>query len=526
MSPGLVTTRHQFEMEFIVVLRELATPARALGVILGVVLCAGGGASSRAQAGMERAEMSVVDAVTLTRHVLQVPPRFYVPYTGADAGIKQRFPQGFPLAPGSGLTLRNKEADGTLWFYALTDRGPNGDSPDLDPGHSSAAAASKTKTKAFPAPGYVPKFGLIRVRSGVAELVSVTDIKTAEGANVSGRPVQAGIGSSGEIPLTEALQATLAFDTHGIDPEAIAMDPDGKHLWICDEYGPYLIKVAVDSGRIAAKFAPGSGLPEVIQFRQPNRGCEGLAITPGGKLVMAIQSILEMPDVGSGGSARHTGKAPFTRLVEFNPATGATRMFAYPHDVARYGKSKDAKIGDIVALSDTRFVLIEQGKFKADGEVHNLLVAVDVAQATDLTGKKLAGGLELEYAGTVSELSAAGVAAAKRLEILDLRKKDASGKGQFGWLPEKAEGLALANEDTLALINDNDFGVSARIVDSAGKAVKVDDCSVNAAGVLGGKKCKGAVPLSYEIVNGSDDEKPTRLWLIKLPKKLTDYLPD
>ena len=472
---------------------------------------------------MEKAELSVVDGVALTKHVVQVATRFYVPYNGVDAGIKQRFPHGFPIAPGSGLTLRNKDADGTLWFYALTDRGPNGDSPDLVRDNSGAAAAGKTKV--FPTPDYAPKFGLIRVGNGVAELVSVTDIKTAEGVSVSGRPVQAGIGSSGEIPLTETLKATLAFDVHGIDPEAIAADPDGKHVWICDEYGPYLIKVAVDSGRIAAKFAPGSGLPDVTRFRQPNRGCEGMAITPGGKLVMAIQSTLEMPDIGSGSSARHTGKAPFTRLVEFNPANGATRMFAYPHDAARYGKSKDAKIGDIVALSDTRFVLIEQGKFKADGEVHNLLVAVDIAQATDLTGKKLADGLELEYAGALGELSAIGVSAAKRLEILDLRKKDANGTLQFGWLPEKAEGLALVNDDTLALINDNDFGVSARIADAAGKTVKVDDCHVNAAGALGGEKCKGAAPLQYEIVNGSDDEKPTRLWLIRLPKKLMDYRP-
>ena len=511
------------------VLSQRAARARVISGIAvlalsaGLVACAGGGVSSGAQASMEKTETSVVNGVALTKHVVQVATRFYVPYTGADAGIKQRFPNGFPIAPGSGLTLRNKDADGTLWFYALTDRGPNGDSPDHDHDNNSATAANKTKS--FPAPDYTPKFGLIRVKNAVAELVSVTDIKTADGVNVSGRPVQGGIGSSGETPLTETLQATLAFDAHGIDPEAIAMDPDGKHVWICDEYGPYLAKVAVDSGRMVSKFAPASGLPEVIKFRQPNRGCEGMAITPSGKLVMAIQSTLEMPDVGSGASARNTNKAPFTRLVEFNPANGATRMFAYPHDVARYGKSKDAKIGDIVALSDTRFVLIEQGKFKADGEVHNLLVAVDVAQATDLTGKKLAGGLELEYASAVSELSASGVSTAKRLEILDLRKKDASGTLQFGWLPEKAEGLALVNDDTLALINDNDFGVSARVVDAAGKVVKTEDCTVNMAGVLGGSKCKGATPVKYEIVNGSDDEKSTRLWLIKLPKKLMNYLP-
>ncbi len=90
-------------------------------------------------------------------------------------------------------------------------------------------------------------------------------------------------------------------------------------------------------------FAPAGGLPEVIQFRQPNRGCESLAVTPGGKLVMAIQSTLEMPDVGADHRPGIPAKRPFIRLVEFNPANGATRMFAYPHDVARCGRSKDAR---------------------------------------------------------------------------------------------------------------------------------------------------------------------------------------
>ncbi len=204
---------------------------------------------------MEKTETSVVEGVTLTKHVLQVAPRFYVPYTGADAGIRQRFPEGFPIAPGSGADIAQQGCRRHFVVLRLTDRGPNGDSPDLEQGSSSGAAIHKTKS--FPAPDYTPKFGLIRVRSGVTELVSLTDIKTAEGVPVSGRPVQGGIGSSGETPLTESLQATLAFDAHGIDPEAIAMDPDGKHVWICDEYGPYLIKVAVDSGRIAAKLRPG-----------------------------------------------------------------------------------------------------------------------------------------------------------------------------------------------------------------------------------------------------------------------------
>ncbi|UUZ63906.1 hypothetical protein LP417_00270 [Polaromonas sp. P1-6] len=117
-----------------------------LALSAGLVACAGGGISSGAQASMEKTETSVVNGVALTKHVVQVATRFYVPYTGADAGIKQRFPNGFPIAPGSGLTLRNKDADGTLWFYALTDRGPNGDSPDHDHDNNSATAANKTKS--------------------------------------------------------------------------------------------------------------------------------------------------------------------------------------------------------------------------------------------------------------------------------------------------------------------------------------------------------------------------------------------
>ena len=56
-----------------------------------------------------------------------IVPNRYVDYKGVDSTIKAQFPQGFLLAVGSGLYFNGTEGD-ALTFYAITDRGPNGDS--------------------------------------------------------------------------------------------------------------------------------------------------------------------------------------------------------------------------------------------------------------------------------------------------------------------------------------------------------------------------------------------------------------
>ncbi|BBB69155.1 hypothetical protein UNDYM_4902 [Undibacterium sp. YM2] len=82
----------------------------------------------------------VVDTVTqtnalgtvsaaVTRYQIQAADNFFVPYEGSNAAVKAEFPKGFLPSYGSGLTFKGKAADGSLEFYGITDRGPNGDGP-------------------------------------------------------------------------------------------------------------------------------------------------------------------------------------------------------------------------------------------------------------------------------------------------------------------------------------------------------------------------------------------------------------
>ena len=457
-----------------------------------------------------------VSIITPEKALLTMNSAQMVPYTGSNPSTAAAHPLGFSLAAGSGLAYIGRQPDGGLLFWGITDRGPNADSPDY-----LAADNSSSKSKVFPAPEFVPKFAKILLKDGKASILSTLDILTSSGQGVSGLPVPVGtVGNSKEVALNEGLSILgKGYDEHGIDPEGIALEADGKHAWISDEYGPFLARVDMSTGRIVTKLAPGSGLPEIIKNRQHNRGAEGVAIAPNGKVYLIVQSIMEMPDTKlPDNSTAKTNKAPFVRLVEYDPVSKATRQFAYPIDVAAYDKAKDAKIGDLVAINDTQFALIEQGKFKADEQVHNLIYTIDLSAATDISDKKLANGLDLEYASSVAELTAAGVSLVRKGLVSDLRQ-------DHGWTAEKMEGLTLIDPYTIAIINDNDFGVKASLQDSKGTSFKPDDCTVNAALQWSGKKCTGTAPYTYTVGRADDAEVATHLWLVRLPKALADYLP-
>jgi hypothetical protein len=95
-----------------------------------------------------------------------------------------------------------------------------------------------------------------------------------------------------------------------------------------------------------------------------------------------------------------------------------------------------------------------------------------------------------------------------------------------GWLAEKLEGLALVDDNTIALTNDNDFGLRTTVLNSSGSAIDGDitNCTATITGAFtgsGGTEC--AVGNGARVTRGTDVQRPNRLWLVKFSKKLSEY---
>jgi hypothetical protein len=428
----------------------------------------------------------VDQTVSISKYKITMDLRYYVPPTGNNSAA---FPNGFPTGYGSGLTLKDIKPDGTIEFYGLTDRGPNGDGPAcIQDGRMSTA-------KFFLTPQFVPQIGIITLKNGRAEVTGKLTIKDAAGDPVSGLPVGPDqVGFTNEVPLSET-GYQFPFDANGLDPEGIAVDREGN-FWICDEYGPFIIKLS-PQGKQLKKYAPGNGLPEVLKHRQANRGFEALTISPDGTIYAAVQSTLDID-----GKTKNT--AQFIRIVALDPVTGGVKMYAYPLDVTAYTINKNAKIGDMCAVSDSKMVLIEQGK-GTDG-MRNILYLIDLSRATDINKLQTAGE-ELEFVNDLNGVS--GLRLITKEKLLDLRK--------YGWTAEKAEGLTVLNDRrTIAIVNDNDFGLTMQVSDKLnGGQTEIGKYQMTAPKSFTYEQ-KPAQP-KFKAAPVSPEDSRTYLWLVKLP---------
>jgi len=424
-------------------------------------------------------------------YIVTFPEGTRVSYSGAFASA---FPNGLPVGIGSGLLFTGKQGD-ALTFETVTDRGPNADSPDM----------GKKEAKIFVTPDFAPLLMKIRVQNGKAEATDARPLHDEKG-NVNGLPLQDGvIGSTNEVALSDTLKV-LHGDNRGLDTEGITTDGKGGY-WLCDEYGPFLINVD-QRGRILSMHGPqaaegeksiAGGLPNVLKWRQPNRGFEGLTRMPDGRIIAAVQSTLDI-------NGKSKKQARFTRLVSFDPATGKTAMYGYPIDSEAYAKNNDAKIGDIVALDNQHILLIEQGSGKDDA-MRNLIYKVDLSRATDLA----AFDKPDEYPEFDDEktLAQRGIKLAAKTRVVDLR--------QLGWQQEKAEGLALIDNKTLAVANDNDFGVKM-VMKKPVEGKKRKDYRVNEQGTLTVDDKPVATTIGLKPLE--KPESDSELWIVTLAEPL------
>jgi hypothetical protein len=379
--------------------------------------------------------------------------------------------QGTPLATFAGVNINHGGYGSALavdpkdpsTYYSLTDRGANVN-----------VTCGAVSGLGFGVPSFAPQVGKFRLAGNTLSLESIVTLKQATGTPLTGLPHPNAQANRTEVPFTLGC-APLAQDRLGIDSEGLAFEKDGT-FWISDEYGPDVVHFTTD-GRTIKKLSPGSGLPLALARRRSNRGMEGLTIMPDGKtLVGLMQSPLDNPTAGGSSAGRSSRMA---RLVVIDTRSGATRQYPVILDAANLLYS------DVAALTPTTFLVIERdGNFPLAGGAGAIkkIFKIDIENATDISDPAdgvdgfLIGGKTLEevtkgVADPYATLLANGITAATKTLVVDLLQAIP------GYPHDKVEGLAIIDNFTIAISNDDDFGVGD---DGAG------NFSVKALPLLGG----------------------------------------
>jgi hypothetical protein len=348
-------------------------------------------------------------------------------------------------------------------FWTITDRGPNG-----NPGR-----------RTFLHPKFNPVINNVRVQGSTVTILRSIPIRDANGNPVTGLPNVPGFD---ETPYNFDGTAEISFNANGLDTEGLVRTSNGT-FWVVDEYSPSLLRLTAE-GRVSMRYVPegttyattaattpnyrvSKTLPTILNRRRPNRGLEGIAITRDERtLFIAMQSPLDYPTNAIGRASRNV------RIFRFDISTDRiTGEFVYHFDevCSFLGQATgcgvapgEMKISGLDAISATEFIVLERTDTAAK------IYKVDLTHATNILGSQWDTNVSPSTASTSSlegtaSLSSIGITALPKTLVADLTT--------IHGMPGKIEGVALVASDTLAVANDNDFGL-------------VDNAAFTSAGVL------------------------------------------
>ncbi len=358
--------------------------------------------------------------------------------------------QNIKLGGYSGLRYEGLAANGNLKFIANTDRGPN-------------LGAN------YPLPAFQPEIDRFELNKAtgkitITERIGLTrpDGKPLTGiANLQGG-AQNGLSGLAytDDPALDLFGNKVKNDPLGGDFEGLEVAKDGT-FWLVDEYRPSIYHFDT-KGKMIDRFIPkgtptadgsfGTAvLPEIYAQRRVNRGFEAVAIE-GTKLYAFMQSAIDAPDTANDAASKVGNDL---RILEFDTVTKAvTGEYIYRLDDVKVAD----KIGDAVALGNGKFAVVERDSL-ANGESFKAIYEIDITKATNVYDPKATAGSK-----SVEETLKATPGA-----VTPVTKKLIANPTALGYTGvEKLEGLALVDNNTLALINDNDFDLGAAKADGKG----------------------------------------------------------
>jgi hypothetical protein len=371
---------------------------------------------------------------------------------------------------GLGSAAFRHPADPANVIHVASDRGPNFTCKAARKimGEDSQALCKDVKgARFYPTPDYTPSIYRLELdpASGSFAVKDVIALKTASGIAVTGllNPQSAATTDQG----LDAQGNKLAYDPNTIDAEGLVKLSDGS-FWIGEEMGPSVLHVAPD-GRIVKRIVPADavkdykdadteivgGLPAILSKRHGNRGIESMAVSPDENyLYFMLQNPLDNPNAEAYAQAKNTRlfkmEREIGRLVgEYVYQLDDPQSFALdPSD-----KQNAPRVSEVAAIGIDRLLVLERT------DKTTKLHEVSLAGATNILGSRwddvaTAPSLELS-----NDLAGTDVVALSKTLRFDTAR-------DYPDAPVKLEGIAFLGDGTMALINDNDFGI-------AGDATKV-----------------------------------------------------
>ena len=383
----------------------------------------------------------------------------------------------------SGLWFAESESgEDNYVFYAVPDRGPN----DGAVSAANVNPAPPGNLRPFKLPDYQGQISKFSVnKDGSAQLLDRIYLTQKDGTTpITGRGNVEGFD---EVPVTYADPATdyanvdytdnngeeyhaLPYDPYGGDFEGILIDGNGD-FWMCDEYRPAIYHFQAN-GQLIERYVPegtsmlgtnpqpagtygAETLPAVYAKRRANRGFEAIAMDYDKGIVYAfIQSPIENP------SSKVRNNSDVIRILGINPADG-TPVSEYVYLLERNRDSGLAigrvdKIGDAVYVGNGRFMILERdSSVPGQDEGKKYVFEINLTGATNILGTDLSNateGFTLERL-TADQLDSAGVQVVHKCKTLNLPS--------VGYLPsDKPEGIAMLPDGSIAVLNDNDFGLA------------------------------------------------------------------
>ena len=332
-------------------------------------------------------------------------------------------------------------ADAPDEYWMVTDRGPNGQVKLKGPNR-----------RTYPVPQFDPLILRVRAQAGAPlTILQVIPVTTTDGSPVSGLPNDA---ARDETPYDWTGNTELPINPSGLDTEGLVRTPNGE-FWLAEEYSPSLLHVSA-TGTVLGRLVPQGltlpevgypvtdSLPAVFADRQGNRGFESLALVPDGTtLYTAVQSPLADPDAKTGKTSRAA------RVLAVNTATGRpTAEYVYPlEDVAGFdpGAQGDQSQMKVSAMAWSRDQLVVDERTDAVTKLY----LVRLSGATNILGGELD---DPAHTPSLEQGTPAGVVPLAKSPLLDVTAAVPNA-------PTKIEGIAVRDPGTVALANDNDFGM-------------------------------------------------------------------